>query len=109
MGDICHVDEVFITLRGQRRSLWRTVNWNGDVIELPVTRWRDHRAALILSQIASGGRIELRALLPNALGRNHDASLIKEILDVAKAQREPVVELNGVADDFGWKAVASIQ
>ena len=78
------------------------------MIELPVTRWRDHRAALILSQIASGGRIELRALLPNALGRNHDASLIKEILDVAKAQREPMIKANGMAHVFWREAAASI-
>ena len=32
------------------------------------------------------------------------------VLDIAEAQREPMVQPNGLADDLGWKAaVASIQ
>ena len=38
-----------------------------------------------------------------------DATLGEKVLDIAKAQREPMIQPNGVADDFGWKAVASIQ
>ncbi len=38
-----------------------------------------------------------------------DAPLSEKVLDVAKAQREPMVQPDGVADDFGWEAVASIQ
>ena len=38
-----------------------------------------------------------------------DASLREKVLDIAKAQGEPMVQPNGMADDFGWKAVASIQ
>ena len=38
-----------------------------------------------------------------------DAPLSEKVLDIAKAQREPMVQPNRVADDFGWKAVASIQ
>jgi hypothetical protein len=30
-----------------------------------------------------------------------DATLGKKVLDIAKAQREPMVEPNGVADDLG--------
>ncbi len=38
-----------------------------------------------------------------------DATLSEKVLDIPKAQREPMVEPIGMADDFGWEAVASIQ
>ena len=40
---------------------------------------------------------------------HRDATLREKVLYIAKAQREPMVQPNGMADDFGWKAVASIQ
>ena len=40
---------------------------------------------------------------------HRDATLGEKVLDIAKAQREPMVQSNGMADDFEWKAVASIQ
>ena len=45
LGDIWHVDELFITIRGQRYYLWRAVDQDGDVIDILVTRRRDRRAA----------------------------------------------------------------
>ncbi len=45
LGDIWHVDEVFITIQGQRRYLWRAVGQDGDVVDILVTKRRDHRAA----------------------------------------------------------------
>jgi putative transposase len=44
-GDIWHVDEVFITIRGERYYLWRAVDQDGDVIDILVTKRRDCRAA----------------------------------------------------------------
>ena len=38
-----------------------------------------------------------------------DATLSEKVLDIAKAESEPMVQPNGMADDFGWKAMASIQ
>ena len=37
-GDIWHVDEVFISIRGERRYLWRAVDPDGDVLDILVTR-----------------------------------------------------------------------
>ena len=31
LGDTWHVDEVFVTIQGQRRYLWRAVDQDGDV------------------------------------------------------------------------------
>ena len=45
LGDIWHVDELFVTIRGQRRYLWRAVDQDGDVIDVLVTKKRDRRAA----------------------------------------------------------------
>ena len=45
LGDIWHVDELFITIRGERYYLWRAVDQDGDVIDILVTRHRDKRAA----------------------------------------------------------------
>ena len=45
VGDIWHVDELFITIQGRRFYLWRAVDQDGDVIDILVTRRRDRRAA----------------------------------------------------------------
>ena len=45
LGDIWHVDELFITIRGQRHYLWRAVDQDGDVLDILVTRRRDRNAA----------------------------------------------------------------
>ncbi len=45
LGDTCHLDEVFVTINGQRHYLWRAVDQDGDVIDILVQRRRDGRAA----------------------------------------------------------------
>jgi putative transposase len=45
LGDIWHVDEVFITVDGQIHCLWRAVDQDGDVIDILVQRRRNARAA----------------------------------------------------------------
>ena len=45
LGDIWQMDEVFISIRGERRDPWRAVDQDGDVLDIPVTRHRDARAA----------------------------------------------------------------
>ena len=37
------------------------------------------------------------------------ATLSEKVFDIAEAQSEPMVRPNGMADDFGWETVASIQ
>ena len=44
-GDKWHVDEVFITISGQRRYLWRAVDQHGNVLDILVTSRRDTTAA----------------------------------------------------------------
>ena len=45
LGDTWFLDEVFVTINGQRQYLWRAVDQDGDVIDILVQRRRDGRAA----------------------------------------------------------------
>jgi len=45
LGDIWHLDELFVTIQGQRQYLWRAVDQDGDVIDILVQPRRDRRAA----------------------------------------------------------------
>jgi hypothetical protein len=54
------------------------------------------------------GHTERLAPVPDGFVRHRDAALGEEVFDVAEAEREPVVEPDGVADDRGWEPVAGI-
>ncbi len=45
MGDTWHLDELFVTIQGQRHFLWCAVDQDGDVIDILVQPRRDRRAA----------------------------------------------------------------
>jgi len=45
LGDVCHLDEVFIRINGQQQYLWRALDQDGDVIDILVQPRRDQRAA----------------------------------------------------------------
>jgi putative transposase len=45
LGDIWHLDELFVTIQGERHYLWRAVDQDGDVIDILVQRYRNARAA----------------------------------------------------------------
>jgi putative transposase len=44
-GDKWHLDEVFLTIRGERHYLWRAVDQDGHVLNILVQRQRDKQAA----------------------------------------------------------------
>ncbi len=45
LGDIWHLDEVFVKIGGERHYLWRAVDKDGDVLDILVQRYRNARAA----------------------------------------------------------------
>ncbi len=45
LGDTWFLDEVFVTINGQRQYLWRAVDQDGDLIDILVQPCRDGRAA----------------------------------------------------------------
>ncbi len=44
-GDTWFMDEVFVTINGERHYLWRAVDQDGDVLDILVQKHRDKRAA----------------------------------------------------------------
>jgi putative transposase len=44
-GDKWHLDEVFLTIQGERHYLWRAVDQDGHVLDILVQRRRDKKAA----------------------------------------------------------------
>jgi putative transposase len=45
LGEIRHVNEVFVRIRGVRCYLWRAVDQDVGAIDIPVTKHRDRQAA----------------------------------------------------------------
>jgi len=86
-GDKWHVDEVFLTIQGERHYLWRAVDQDGHVLDILVQRRRDKRAAkkffrqllkglayvprvIITDQLKSSGAAK-REILPGVEHRQH--------------------------------------
>src|ERR1700722_16386714 len=44
-GDKWHMDEVFLTIRSERHSLWRAVDQDGNVLDILVQSRRNKKAA----------------------------------------------------------------
>ena len=64
-----------------------------------------------LSPPQSAGVLGSKLSAPESNGfvEYSDAPLREKVFDIAKAQSEPMVQPNRVADDLGWEAVTSIQ
>ena len=64
LGDTSYLDEVFTTVHGQRRYLWRAVDQDGDVLDILVQSRRDRRAAIrFLRKVVKGqGRLPHRLI-----------------------------------------------
>ena len=45
LGDIGHLDELFVRIRGERYYLWRAVGQDGDTIDILLQKRRDRQAA----------------------------------------------------------------
>jgi putative transposase len=75
-GDKWHLDEVFLTIRGERRYLWRAVDQEGHILDILVQRRRDTHAAKtffrkLLKGLAYAPRViitdQLRAMVPRCV------------------------------------------
>jgi putative transposase len=86
-GDKWHLDEVFLTINGERHYLWRVVDQDGNILDILVQRRRDKTAAkrffrkllkgltyvprvIITDQLKSYGAAK-RELLPGVEHRPH--------------------------------------
>ncbi len=66
-------------------------------------------SSLFPTQSSRVGRSEFLTPVSNRLIGDKDSSLREQVFYVSKAQGEPMVEPNSVADDFRWKAMPSIE
>jgi putative transposase len=59
IGDTWHLDELFVTIRGQRQYVWRAVDQDGDVLDILLQPHRDsHAAARFFRKLLKGsGRV----------------------------------------------------
>ena len=72
--DTWYLDELFVTIRGQRQYLWRAVDQDGDVIDILVQPRRDRRAAKrFFRKLLKGQGGEPRRLVTDKL-RSHGAA-----------------------------------
>jgi putative transposase len=69
VGDTWHLDELFVTIRGERHYLWRAVDQDGEVIDILLQSRRDrHAAARFLRKLLKrSGRVPQR-LVTDRLG-----------------------------------------
>jgi len=74
LGDTWYLDEVFVTIQGQRQYLWRAVDQDGDVIDILIQPRRDRRAAeRFFRKLLKGQGREPRRLVTDKL-RSYSAA-----------------------------------
>jgi putative transposase len=74
LGDTWHIDEVFVTIQGERQYLWRAVDQDGDTIDILVQRRRNQHAAVrFFRRLLKGQRVEPRWLITDKL-RSYDVA-----------------------------------
>ena len=78
-GDKWHLDEVFLTINGQRQYVWRAVDQHGNVLDILVTSRRDTRAATrFFRKLLKGLEYVPRVLITDKLGS--DAAARRRVL-----------------------------
>ena len=74
LGDTWNIDEVFVTIQGERHYLWRAVEQDGDCIDILIQRQRNkHAAVRFFRRLLKGQRVELSWLITDKL-RSYDAA-----------------------------------
>ncbi|HEY6373623.1 MAG TPA: IS6 family transposase [Candidatus Sulfotelmatobacter sp.] len=82
LGDMWHLDEVFIRINGQPQYLWRAVDQDGDVIDILVQPHRDPRAAeRFFRRLLRGQGQEPLRIITDKL-RSYSAALRTVLCDV---------------------------
>ena len=75
LGDMWYLNELFVTIQGQRQNLWRAIDQDGDVIDILVQPRRDQRAAeRFFRKILKRQEREPRRLVTDKL-RSYEAAL----------------------------------
>jgi putative transposase len=78
-GDTWYMDEVFVTINGERNYLWRAVEQDGDVLDILVQKHRDkHAAKRVFRKLLKGLHYAPRQIVTDKL-QSYSAAR-KEIL-----------------------------
>src|ERR687895_754577 len=68
LGDKWHLDEVFLTINGERYYLWRAVDQDGNILDILVQRRRDkHAAKKFFRKLLKGCRYVPRVIITDKL------------------------------------------
>ncbi len=88
LGDTWHLDELFVTIQGQRQYLWRAVDQDGDVIDILVQPRRNRRSAeRVFRKLLKGQSSEPRHLVTDKLrsyGAEHQIVMPSVIHDTER-------------------------
>ena len=92
LGDTWHLDELFVTIQGQRRYLWRAVDQDG------------------VSSLECPGVLGAELLTPLSDGfvGDYDPALCQKVFNISEAQAESTIERDGMADDIRRESVSLI-
>ena len=99
-----NVDHVAVLIHRAPEILALTVDRHEDFIQEP----RISESTLSALQLPSVVGAEFPAPLPNGFVRHDDSSFGKQILNIPEAHAVSVVEPDGMADDFGRKAMPKV-
>ena len=94
LGDTSHLDEVFVTIQGQRQYLWRAVDQDGDVIDILVQPRRDRRAAKRFFRKLWKGQGRVPGRLVTDKLRSYGAAH-REVMLIRHSQYRPVRKQQG--------------
>jgi hypothetical protein len=81
------------------------IDGQGDFIEMPLVA---RSGASATSRIRIG-LAKLSAPVPHAFVRQGDSTFRHQLLDIAIAEGEAVVQPHAVADDLGWESMTLVQ
>jgi putative transposase len=85
-GDTWHLDEVFLTMNGQRHYLWRAVDQDGQVLDILVQSRRDQEAAKrFFRKLLKGLTYVPRVIMTDRL-KSYGAALRESLPSVAHRQ-----------------------
>jgi putative transposase len=85
-GDKWHLDEVFLTIHGERHYLWRAVDHEGHVLDILVQRRRDKKAAKkFLRKLLKGLTYVPRVIITDRL-KSYGAALRESLPSVEHRQ-----------------------
>jgi putative transposase len=81
LGDKWHMDEMFLTIKGERHYLWRAVDQDGHVLDILVQRRRDQQAAKkFFRKLLKGVTYVPRVIVTDKL-KSYGATAVKVIAE----------------------------